>query len=73
MLIHYYVEYWSEDSNRLEKEEGITFGYSLGDGTGRIAEFYGEKNIFSVEVYQLEDVLMGSELNSMGPWTSTVE
>lgn len=63
MLIHYLAEYHDEFTNVKEKEEGITFGNTLGEGTDKVVDFYGKDYIIAVEVYEMEDVYTGREIN----------
>ncbi len=65
MLIHYLADYHNKFTNLKEKEEGITFGNTLGEGANKVVDFYGKDYIITVEVYKMEDVFTGREINDL--------
>ena len=65
MLVHYKVKYYSEVDDDEAVDEGLTVGNTLGEAVDKIADYYGKKNVFSVEVYECEDCLSYDELKDM--------
>ena len=65
MLVHYKVNYYSEIDDDELMDKGLTVGHTLGEAVDKIADFYGKKNICSVEVYECEGCLCYDELKDM--------
>lgn len=66
MLVYYKVHFWDEIDNKSRNEDGITYcANKIERATRRIMDFYGEKNVFTLEVTPCEEILCNDELKEM--------
>lgn len=62
-MFRYTVEYHDESNGwKLVSESGIVGATSYGAAADRVVEYFGKENIFSVSLYELEDVLCDEEI-----------
>ena len=64
MLIRYEIEYWNEIDEEDSTEKGLTSGNDFGEAVNRIVEYYGEDNVYSLKVYECEEVLCDEEIKN---------
>lgn len=66
MLVFYKVEFWDEIDNKCRDEHGITFcANKIERAARRIIDFYGEKNVFKLEITPCEEILCDEEIKTM--------
>ena len=73
-LFRYTVRFHSEDydiwkdkidENGLAVESGVVSGPSYGDAVNLVVDFYGEKDVDEISVYELMNPLCDDELKDM--------
>lgn len=61
-MFKYKVRYWDEDSGKRQTEIGLVGANKWGKACKRLQEYYGEGNVFAIELTPYEDVLYAEEI-----------
>lgn len=64
MLIRYEIEFWDEINEKDSIEKGLTSGKDFGEAVNRITNYYGKDNVYSIKVYECEEVLCDEEIKN---------
>ena len=60
-------DFWKDkmDENGLITESGVVGGSSYGDAVNLVVDFYGEKDVDEISIYELMNPLCDDELKDM--------
>ena len=61
-MYHYKVKFEDKIDFKMRTEKGIVAANCYAEAMKRVARFFGEEEIISVELYKLVDVMTNSEL-----------
>lgn len=64
-MYYYLVEYWDTDSQKVGTESGMTGGATYGAAADKVVALYGLKNIVSIKLTELGDILYEEEILDM--------
>ena len=59
-MFRFNVSWWDETEKCEEK--GIVHGTDYGDAANRLVNYFGRANIISLELYELNDILIDEEV-----------
>ena len=60
------VEFWDEYEHKVNNEEGIVDGVAYRNAIEHIVKYYGQKNLSSITLKPLDDILPKDQLTSLG-------
>jgi len=67
-MYHYKVTFYDElsENKKIITDTGITSGGNAGEAINKLIEFYGKKQIISIdEFYELEEILTKTDLSEI--------
>lgn len=68
MIVRYEVEYWNDMTHKSETECGIIgIGNkeTIGTAVDEICNYYGKENVFSIKVYECENILVDEDIRDL--------
>lgn len=64
-MFRFYIEFIDEDDHLLKNEKGIVKGGNYTKAVNRLMKYYKPSTIVSFNLYELEDVILDTEMQSM--------
>ena len=64
-MYRYTVNFWDELRNETATDSGLVAGSTYGEAANRVVDYYGQKNVVDIALYETEFVLCNDELADM--------
>lgn len=64
-MYRYTVNFWDELKNEPATDSGLVGGSTYGEAANRVVDYYGQKNVVDITLYEVESVLCDDELADM--------
>lgn len=64
-MYYYIINFWDEIDNETSEERGIVGASSYGEAAKKAVEYYGEKNVIDIKLYELESVICEDEIKDI--------
>lgn len=64
-MFYYDVEFWDELNQEPNVERGVVHGNSYGEAADKLIEYYGEHNVVTISLSEVEPVMSEEELIDM--------
>lgn len=61
-MFYYVVEYWDNEERRVVRESGLVGATSYGEAAERLAKYYGDIRLTSMELAEWENILSEEEI-----------
>ena len=68
MLVRYEIEYWNDVNQEHANENGFASAgesETIGEIVNRIYNYYGEENVISLKVTELNNIITDEEIHEM--------
>lgn len=64
-MYYYTINFWDEIDNETSEGRGIVGASSYAEAAKKAVEYYGEKNVIDIKLYELESVMCADEIEDM--------